>query len=66
MSANLFRNVMLGLTLTAMLLMAVVAYGRFRSEGKAQDDCCLRIESNHNSDLPWEALATQWFRSVSL
>ncbi|RPD43518.1 hypothetical protein [Paracnuella aquatica] len=66
MSTKLFRSVLLGISLTAMLVMALVAYGRRTSEVLTNDEeCCLQVNNNHNTDLPWEKLASQWFRSVS-
>lgn len=66
MSTNLFRNLLLCLSLMALMLMALVAYGSYRSAELEDDMCGLRVEATHSTDLPWEALTKQWFRAVSL
>jgi hypothetical protein len=66
MSTKLFRSVLLGISLTAMLTTALVVYGRNTSKVATEEaDCCLQV-NNHNTEMPWEKLASQWFRAVSL
>ena len=66
MSTKLFRSVLLGISLTAMLTAALVVYGRHTSKVTTEEeDCCLQV-NNHNTELPWEKVASQWFKAVSL
>lgn len=66
MSAKIFQNLMLSIVVLAVVVLAAIAYSCVQEVPKSGDASCLRIESNHNSDLPWEALARQLMGVVSL
>lgn len=66
MYTNLLRNSILILGILTLLCVGLMVYSQYKAATASKVDMCIQTGNNHDSEMPWEALARQLMGAVSL